>query len=42
VLYGTDARWDDGPTGMIHWGRTIVAGRETLKDDFDRLFAAKK
>lgn len=42
LLYGADARWDEGPTGLIHWGRTIVAGRETLKGDFDKLFTAKK
>jgi hypothetical protein len=42
LLFGADARWDEGPTGLIHWGRTIVAGRESLKDDFDKLFAAKK
>jgi hypothetical protein len=42
LLYGADARWDDAPTGLIHWGRTIVAGRETLKEDFDKLFANKK
>jgi len=27
---------------LIHWGRTIVAGRETLKADFEKLFEAKK
>lgn len=42
LLYGADARWDDAPTGLIHWGRTIVAGRETLKGDFANLFGPKK
>jgi hypothetical protein len=42
LLYGTDASWSDTPTGLIHWGRTIVAGRETLKADFDTLFGTKK
>jgi hypothetical protein len=42
LLYGADARWDEAPSGLIHWGRTIVAGRETLKGDFDKLFAVKK
>ena len=41
LLYGADARWDDGPTGLMHWGRTIVAGRETLKADFRELFGVK-
>ncbi len=41
LLYGTDTKWSDTPTaGLIHWGRTIVAGRETLKDDFTKMFAA--
>jgi hypothetical protein len=41
VLYSADARWDDVPSGVIHWGRTIVAGRETLKADIERLFGPK-
>lgn len=40
LLYGADSHWDDTPTHLIHWGRTIVAGRETLKEDFERLFSA--
>ncbi|HEY3885479.1 MAG TPA: hypothetical protein VGL62_09755, partial [Vicinamibacterales bacterium] len=40
LLYGTDARWFDAPTsGLIQWGRTIVSGRDTLKEDFAKLFA---
>ena len=42
LLYGQNARWDEAPTDLIHWGRTIVAGRETLKADFEKLFASKK
>ena len=42
LLYDADARWDDAPTSLIHWGRTIVAGRETLKVDFEKLFRSKK
>ena len=42
LLYGADARWDDAPAGLIHWGRTIVAGRDTLKSDFDKLFGSPK
>jgi hypothetical protein len=38
LLYGADAKWDDAPTDLIHWGRSIVAGRETLRQDLDRLF----
>jgi hypothetical protein len=41
LLYGPDGKWSDTlTTGLIHWGRTIVASRETLKDDFAKLFAA--
>lgn len=42
LLYGTHASWSATPTGLIHWGRTIVASRDTLKTDFDHLFAAPK
>jgi hypothetical protein len=35
-------KWDDAPTGLIHWGRTIVAGREPLKEDFEKPFGSKK
>jgi len=38
LLYGSDARWDDAPTHLIHWGRTIVAARQSLRDDFAKLF----
>jgi hypothetical protein len=38
LLYDADARWDDQPAGLIHWGRTIMASRATLHDDFERLF----
>ena len=41
LLYGADAKWDAEPTGLIHWGRTIVAGRETLRGDFQRLFTSR-
>ena len=41
LLYGADARWDEAPTSLIHWGRTIVAGRDTLKADFEKLFGTK-
>ena len=40
LLYGADARWDEAPASLIHWGRTIVAGRETLKADFEKLFGS--
>lgn len=45
LLFGANARWDEFPTGLTHWGRTIVAARESLYKAFDRLFgppAAKR
>ncbi len=41
LLYGVEGKWNETPTGLIHWGRTIVAGRESLKDDFQKLFGGK-
>lgn len=38
LLYGAHARWTEAPTGLIRWGRTIVAGRDTLRRDFVQLF----
>ncbi len=38
LLYSEAARWDDMPRGLIRWGRTIVAGRETLRQDVEQLF----
>lgn len=37
LLYGSDAKWEgDGPpTALIHWGRTVVAARQSLRADFD-------
>jgi hypothetical protein len=40
LLFGPDARWDSFPTDLTHWGRTIVAARESLRQRFERLFAA--
>ena len=34
-------RGDAAPTELISWGRTIVAGRDTLKEDFGTLFGSK-
>lgn len=40
LLFGREATWTDAPSGLIHWGRTIVAGRRTLQADIDRLFGS--
>ena len=41
LLYGADSRWEEAPTRLIRWGRTIVAGRNTLRADFEQLFATR-
>ena len=38
LLYGAGANWNETPTGLIQWGRTIVAGRDALKGEFEKLF----
>ena len=40
LLYGSTARWDEAPTGLIAWGRTIVAGRETLRAEIEKRLTA--
>jgi hypothetical protein len=42
LFYGADAKWDEAPRPLIHWGRTIVAARETLRQDFERLIGAPR
>jgi hypothetical protein len=39
LLYAPDATWDDAPTRLLRWGRTIVAAREALRRDFEAMFA---
>ena len=34
LLYGADARWEEIPTHLILFGRTIVAARESLRTEF--------
>jgi len=35
LLYGADARWEDEPTHLIAWGRTIVAARDSLEAELE-------
>lgn len=42
LLYRPDARWTTAPDGLTHWGRTILAGRETLRKEFERLFLRRR
>jgi len=34
LLYPAGARWDDGRTNVLSWGRTILLTRETLDREF--------
>lgn len=42
LLYDPEAAWEAGrlPTGLMRWGRTIVAARGSLRREFDRLAAS--
>lgn len=33
LLYGRASRWDDQPSHLVSWGRTILRTREQLKAD---------
>lgn len=30
LVYGPESRWDDAPTGLRRWGRTILKTQESL------------
>lgn len=32
LVYGPEAQWDDAPTGLRRWGRTILATREPFRE----------
>jgi hypothetical protein len=42
LLYSRDARWEGEPTGLLSWGRTIVAARDDLKAEFEKLFGPSR
>lgn len=33
-VYGPESRWDDLPSGLRKWGRTILRAQESLRDAF--------
>jgi hypothetical protein len=37
ALYGPEARWDQGPSHRVDWGRTIVGTRDKLRQQFEGL-----
>lgn len=42
LLFDAKGHWDEFPSGLTHWGRTIVAARGSLKNEFDRLFRSTR
>jgi hypothetical protein len=32
LVYGPEARWDEAPTGLRRWGRTILRTQDGLRD----------
>jgi hypothetical protein len=36
-LYGTDSVWNDQPSSLLVWGRTILGSRKKLRDEITRL-----
>ena len=40
LVYGPDARWEDAPTGLRRWGRTILKTQDGLRQAVDDLMRA--
>lgn len=40
-LYGTNSTWDDQPSSLLVWGRTILGSRKKLRDEITRLARAE-
>jgi hypothetical protein len=40
LVYGPDARWDDAPSGLRRWGRTILKTQDGLRQSVDDLLSA--
>ena len=41
-LYGRDSVWDDQPSSLLVWGRTILGSRKKLRDEITRLAAGEQ
>ena len=37
LVYGPEARWDDAPTGLRRWGRTVLHTKEALRQAVEAL-----
>ena len=42
LVYGPEAKWNDTPTGLRRWGRTILATREPFLETFQTLVDAAR
>jgi hypothetical protein len=42
LVYGSDARWDDAPTGLRRWGRTIMRTQDSLRQSLDEVLGAAR
>jgi len=40
LVYGPESRWEDSPTGLRRWGRTIVRTQEALREAVTELLSA--
>ena len=40
LVYGPEARWDDAPSGLRRWGRTILKTQESLRQSVAELVSA--
>ena len=40
LVFGPESKWDNGPSGIRRWGRTIVRTRKDLADAVNVLLAA--
>ena len=42
LVYGPEARWEDAPTGLRRWGRTILRTQEGLREAFTAVVNSNK
>ena len=35
LVYGPESKWDETPTGLRRWGRTILDTKESLREALD-------
>jgi hypothetical protein len=42
LVYGPEARWDEAPTGLRRWGRTILRTQDALRQSVDDVLSTSK